>query len=80
MRQTALPCSAAKLEVTLEHALSISLQGTVPPIMATGLLQHEAKLTVLNFGVKKVAGYAQPLPSKAELLLVTGVRCVPPAL
>ena len=43
--------------------------------MATGLLQHEAKLTVLNFGVKKVAGYAQPLPSKAELLLVTGVRC-----
>ena len=54
---------------------STSLQGAVPPIMATGLLQHEAKLTVLNFGVKKVAGYAQPLPSKAELLLVTGVRC-----
>ena len=56
-------------------SLSTSLQGAVPPIMATGLLQHEAKLTVLNFGVKKVAGYAQPLPSKAELLLVTGVRC-----
>lgn len=46
----------------------------MPPLAATGLLQHEAKLTVLNFGVKKAASYAKPLPGKAELLLVTGVR------
>ncbi len=44
-------------------------------VVARGLLQHEAKLTVLNFGVKKAAGYEEALPSKTELLLVTGLRC-----
>ena len=39
-----------------------------------GLLQHEAKLSVLNFGVRKAAAFEDPLPNKAPLLLVTGVR------
>ena len=42
---------------------------------AVGLLQHETQLTVLHFGVRKAAGYANPLPNKADLLLVTGLRC-----
>lgn len=48
--------------------------GSSPSVVATGLLQHEAKLTVLNFGVKKASSYNETLPSKAQLLLVTGVR------
>ena len=39
-----------------------------------GLLQHEAKLSVLNFGVRKAAALEEPLPNKAPLLLVTGIR------
>lgn len=64
--------SAAAQSLLARHAAA--QQGVVPPLVATGLLQHEAKLTVLNFGIKKAAAYARPLPSKAELLLVTGVR------
>ena len=40
----------------------------------TGLLQHEAKLSVLNFGVKKVAGFAEPIANKQQLLFVCGFR------
>lgn len=45
------------------------------PLVATGLLQHEAKLSVLNFGVKKCAAYDGPVANKDELLFVCGVRC-----
>ncbi len=45
--------------------------------MATGLLQHESRLSVLNFAVRKAAGFAEPLPNKAPLLFVTGLRCGP---
>lgn len=43
--------------------------------MATGLLQHESRLSVLNFAVRKAAGFEAPLPNKAPLLFVTGLRC-----
>jgi pre-rRNA-processing protein TSR1 len=48
--------------------------GGVLPVVATGLLQHEAKLSVVNFSVKKVTGYAPAIANKEELLLVFGVR------
>lgn len=41
-----------------------------------GLLQHETKLSVINFSVRKSANFEDPLPNKAELLILTGVRCV----
>jgi len=44
------------------------------PLVVFGLLQHEAKLSVLNFGLKKVQGFAESIRNKEELLLVTGVR------
>ena len=50
-------------------------QGEAAPLAVFGLLQHEAKLSVLNFGVRKAAALEEPLPNKAPLLLVTGVRC-----
>ena len=55
-------------------ATTTSLQGELPPLVVAGLLQHECKLSVVNFGVRKAASYPQPLPSKEQLLLVTGLR------
>ena len=51
------------------------MQGEVPPLAVFGLLQHETKLSVVNFSVKKAAALEDPLPNKTELLLVTGLRC-----
>ena len=53
----------------------LDVQGLAPPLTATGLLQHETKLTVLHFGLRKSAAFSAPLPNKAPLLLVTGIRC-----
>lgn len=63
------PC---QLSVALPNLLAA--QEGAPPLVATGLLQHECKLCVVNFGVRKAATYAEPLPSKERLLLVTGLR------
>lgn len=51
------------------------MQGEVAPLAVFGLLQHETKLSVVNFSVKKAAALEDPLPNKTELLLVTGLRC-----
>ncbi len=50
-------------------------EGAAMPLVATGLLQHEAKLSVLNFAVKKAAAYDGTVANKDELLFVSGVRC-----
>lgn len=45
-----------------------------PALVAHGLLQHETKLSVLNFAVKKDANFSETLQNKTELLFVTGLR------
>ena len=59
-------------------ALSVYVmdQGQHMPFACSGLLQHETKLSVLNFSLRKAHTFSIPLPNKAPLLLVTGVRCV----
>jgi len=42
--------------------------------VVVGLLQHESKVSVLNFSLKKHAGYASSLKSKQPLLLRAGFR------
>ena len=54
-----------------------AMQGLASPVVAHGLLQHETKLSVLNFTVKKDSNLTETLPNKAELLFVTGLRSVP---
>jgi 40S ribosome biogenesis protein Tsr1 and BMS1 C-terminal len=49
--------------------------GALAPVVVTGLLQHETKLSVLNFGIRKVATFPQVVRSKDQLLFVTGLRC-----
>lgn len=54
------------------------LQGKAFPMSVFGLLQHETKLSVVNFTVRKAATFEDPVANKAELLLVTGIRYVQP--
>lgn len=49
-------------------------QGTAAPLVARGLLQHEAKLSVLNFSLRKASTYQAPVANKAQLVLCTGLR------
>lgn len=44
------------------------------PIIACGLLQHESKISVLHFSVKKHESYTDPIKSKEELLFHVGFR------
>ncbi|KAG5542786.1 hypothetical protein RHGRI_015784 [Rhododendron griersonianum] len=44
------------------------------PIIACGLLQHESKVSVLHFSVKKHDTYTAPIKSKEELIFHVGFR------
>ena len=65
----------AKLNRNFNLSFSLLAQGAAAPLVATGLLQHESRLSVLNFAIRKAAGFEAPLPNKAPLLFVTGLRC-----
>ena len=53
---------------------SLYMQGKALPLSVFGLLQHETKLSVVNFSVRKASSFEDPVPNKAELLLLTGIR------
>lgn len=53
--------------------VSGGVSGCQPPVVV-GLMQHEAKLSVVHWGVNKAPGYDAPLANKEELLFVTGTR------
>lgn len=44
------------------------------PVVACGLLQHESKMSVLHFSIKKCDTYAPPVKSKEELIFHVGFR------
>lgn len=44
------------------------------PLVVFGLLQHECKLSVQHYGMRKASSYEDPLPSKDPLLVVNGLR------
>lgn len=62
------------MSYALGHQTALFLQGLQPPLVAHGLLQHETKLSVLNFAIKKDANFSETLKNKTELLFVTGLR------
>ena len=45
-----------------------------PPVVATGLLQHEGRLSVMHWAIRKSSAFEPPIKSKEELLFVDGVR------
>ncbi|KAD5960237.1 hypothetical protein R6Q59_013407 [Mikania micrantha] len=44
------------------------------PVIACGLLQHESKISVLHFRVKKHDTYSDPIKAKEELIFHVGFR------
>ena len=52
------------------------LQGEGMPLLLHGLLQHETKLSVLNFSIRKASSHTGSIPNKAELLFCSGLRCI----
>eukprot|EP00887_Chlorella_sp_A99_P006809 scaffold2.g6809.t1 len=58
-------------------AVAAACGSAAPPVVAFGLLQHECKLSVVNFGVRKVAAVEEPVAAKEPLLLVSGLRSFP---
>ncbi|GAB4854293.1 hypothetical protein Ancab_022879 [Ancistrocladus abbreviatus] len=44
------------------------------PVIACGLLQHESKMSVLHFSIKKHDTYQDPIKGKEELLFHVGFR------
>ncbi|KAG7594116.1 Ribosome biogenesis protein BMS1/TSR1 C-terminal [Arabidopsis thaliana x Arabidopsis arenosa] len=62
-------------EVPLGAASKLSsLVNTTKPIIGFGLLQHESKMSVLHFSVKKYDGYEAPIKTKEELMFHVGFR------
>jgi pre-rRNA-processing protein TSR1 len=67
----AVPAAAAS--AVLER-VSAFASGAAAPLTAFGLMQHESKLSVVNFSLRKAAGFADAVGNKEELLFVTGLR------
>ncbi|XP_024020075.1 pre-rRNA-processing protein TSR1 homolog [Morus notabilis] len=44
------------------------------PVTVCGLLQHESKMSVLHFSIKKHDSYAEPIKAKEELVFHVGFR------
>eukprot|EP00890_Picochlorum_soloecismus_P004008 jgi/Picsp_1/4608/NSC_01978-R1_pre-rrna-processing protein tsr1 homolog len=63
-----------KSGLEIVQRVEASSQGMAPMTSAWGLLQHETKLSVLNFSIKKDPGCEEPIPNKEELCFVTGIR------
>ncbi|GIL79816.1 hypothetical protein Vretifemale_9103 [Volvox reticuliferus] len=64
------PAAAARVTSHVDAAAA----GSAVPLTVFGLLQHEAKLSVVNFAIRKASGYTAPVANKEELLFVTGLR------
>ncbi|GAA0175096.1 hypothetical protein LIER_28345 [Lithospermum erythrorhizon] len=61
-------------DVSADVASRLCNSSKTMPIVACGLLQHESKISVLHFSVKKHDTYTNPIKSKEELLFHVGFR------
>ena len=59
----------------VERVTSSTRAGGTSLVSMFGLMQHETKLSVVNFSIQKKGTYREPIANKEELLFVTGVRC-----
>lgn len=55
-------------------ASKVCLRANTMPIIACGLLQHESKMSVLHFSIKKHDSYTEPIKAKDELIFHVGFR------
>ncbi|XP_050227043.1 uncharacterized protein LOC126676775 [Mercurialis annua] len=61
-------------EIPSVVASKLCILANTMPIIACGLLQHESKLSVLHFSIKKHNTYDAPIKSKEELVFHVGFR------
>ncbi|PON90448.1 Ribosome biogenesis protein [Trema orientale] len=77
-RDDCIPANSyAKLhikEVPSGVASKLCLLAKTMPVVACGLLQHESKMSVLHFSIKKHDGYSAPIKAKEELVFHVGFR------
>lgn len=61
-------------DVPVNAASKLCLLEKQVPVIACGLLQHESKMSVLHFSIKKYDSYSAPIKSKEELVFHVGFR------
>ncbi|KAK9135740.1 hypothetical protein Syun_015070 [Stephania yunnanensis] len=61
-------------DVPVVVASKICFLAKTSPIIASGLLQHESKMSVLHFSIKKHDTYEPPIKSKESLIFHVGFR------
>jgi pre-rRNA-processing protein TSR1 len=61
-------------DVPLTAASALMAKFGRVPVIACGLLQHESKMSVSHFRVRKYEGYSEPIRSKEALIFHTGFR------
>ncbi|KAL6492972.1 hypothetical protein OROGR_032731 [Orobanche gracilis] len=60
--------------VPVDTASKLSMLAKKMPVIASGLLQHESKISVLHFSIRKHDTYDAPIKAKEELLFHVGFR------
>ncbi|KAJ9165870.1 hypothetical protein P3X46_020688 [Hevea brasiliensis] len=61
-------------ELPTAVASKLCVHANTVPIIACGLLQHESKMSVLHFSIKKNDSYDAPIKAKEELVFHVGFR------
>ncbi|GMJ10585.1 hypothetical protein like AT1G42440 [Hibiscus trionum] len=61
-------------DVPLHVASKLCAASRIAPVILCGLLQHESKMSVLHFSIKKVDSYDAPIKAKEELIFHVGFR------
>ncbi|XP_039055690.1 pre-rRNA-processing protein TSR1 homolog [Hibiscus syriacus] len=61
-------------DVPLHVASKLCAAFRTAPVILCGLLQHESKMSVLHFSIKKVDSYDAPIKTKEELIFHVGFR------
>ncbi|XP_021902553.1 pre-rRNA-processing protein TSR1 homolog [Carica papaya] len=61
-------------DIPLDLASKLCVLAKTSPVVACGLLQHESKMSVLHFSIKKHDMYDAPIKTKEELIFHVGFR------
>uniref|UniRef100_A0A7N0URR4 Bms1-type G domain-containing protein n=2 Tax=Kalanchoe fedtschenkoi TaxID=63787 RepID=A0A7N0URR4_KALFE len=62
------------MDVPVSIATKLCLNAKRMPLIASGLLHHESKMSVLHFSIKKHDSYSDPIKSKEQLIFHVGFR------